>query len=101
MHNNMQMLKLCYDAKLGEEKLPFTRKVRQGLSQGKVIPSSSLYWSSIFLLSKNKGQKNKELTKIPKKSVSVISQIFPFFGDFSKFPFFDTLAQKARTPKTL
>ena len=43
----------------------------------------------------------KKTAKIPKNSFSVISQIFPFVGGFSKFPFFDTLAQKARTQKRL
>ena len=28
-------------------------------------------------------------------------KFFFFLGGFSKFPFFDTLAQKALTPKTL
>ena len=50
---------------------------------------------------KNKKKQKKETAKIPKNSFSVISQIFPFLAGFSKFTFFDTLAQKARTQKTL
>ena len=49
---------------------------------------------------KNK-KKQKKQQKYPKISFSVISQIFLFLGGFAKFPFFDTLAQKARTQKTL
>ena len=48
-----------------------------------------------------KKKPTKKTAKYPKISFSVISQIFLFLGGFSKFPFFDTLAQKARTQKTL
>ena len=40
----------------------------------------------------------KKTAKIPKNSFSVINHFF-FFGWFSKFPFFDTLAQKRSPPK--
>ena len=51
---------------------------------------------------KKKRRPKKKTAKTPKNSFSVISQIFSFFlGGFSKFPFFDTLAQKACTQKTL
>ena len=62
---------------------------------------------------KNKKQKNKkkqEEKEAPKKAaripkiafqLSVISQLSLFLGGFSKFSFFDTLAQKARAQKTL
>ena len=52
---------------------------------------------------KNKKKKEKEAkkktAKIPTNSFSIISQIFPFLGGFSKFPFFYTLAQKTWTKK--
>ena len=50
---------------------------------------------------KEKQEAKKKEQKYPQISFSVISQIFLFLGGFSKFPFFDTLAQKARTQKTL
>ena len=51
---------------------------------------------------KNKKKKIKEktkITKIPKKSFSVISQIFPFFGGCPKFPFFWQLGPKSAHPQ--
>ena len=48
---------------------------------------------------KEKTKKQKKNTKNTKKSFSVISQIFPFCW-VSKISFFETLAQKARQPKT-
>ena len=48
-----------------------------------------------------KKEAKQKQQKYPKISLSVISQIFHFLGGFSRFPFFDTLAQKARTQKTL
>ena len=47
-----------------------------------------------------KGKKQKN-TKMPKKSFSVISQIFLFLVGVQNFPFFDNLAKKARNQKTL
>ena len=47
---------------------------------------------------KKKKYKNTENTK--KKSFSVINHFF-LLGGCPKFPFFDNLAQKARTQKTL
>ena len=60
-------------------------------------------------LQKNKPKKQKKETKSKKtqkyqkkkKSFSVISQNVLFFGGCPKIAFFDNLAQKARTPKTL
>ena len=49
----------------------------------------------------NKGKQPKKTQKCQKKSFSVISHFFPFFGGCPKFPFFDNLAKKARTQKTL
>ena len=37
---------------------------------------------------KKKKRSHKKKAKTPKNSFSVISQIFPFLGGFSKFPFF-------------
>ena len=48
---------------------------------------------------KRKKKPKKKQQKYPKISFSIISQSFLFLGGFSKFPFFDTLAQKARTQK--
>ena len=53
-----------------------------------------------------KQQKKREKTsrktnKYSKMSFSVITQTFFFLGGCPKFPFFDNLAQKARTLKTL
>ena len=45
---------------------------------------------------KEKKKPKKKTAKTPKNCFSVISQIFPFLGGFSKFPFFDTLAQWPR-----
>ena len=51
---------------------------------------------------KNKKKRsNKKKQKYPKKRFSVVSQIFPYLVCFQNFPFFDTLAQKACTQKTL
>ena len=47
---------------------------------------------------KKRSQQKKQL-KYPTVSFSIISHIFLFLGGFSKFPFLDTLAQKARTQK--
>ena len=44
-------------------------------------------------------KKKKKTQKIQKKSFSVISQNFPFLTGYPKIAFFDTLAQKTRTPK--
>ena len=57
----------------------------------------------------NKKTKKKKKKKPPKKKQQKHQKIafqlsvkfFLFLGGFSKFPFFDTLAQKARTQKTL
>ena len=50
---------------------------------------------------KKKKKKTRKTKKYSKMSFSVISQNFLFWGGCPKFPFFDNLAQKARTPKTL
>ena len=53
-------------------------------------------------IKKKKGtKKQKNTQKCQNKSFSIISQIFLFFGGCPKFPFFDNLAKKARTQKTL
>ena len=57
----------------------------------------------------NKKTKKKKKKEAPKKKQQKHQKIafqlsvkfFLFLGGFSKFPFFDTLAQKARTQKTL
>ena len=49
-----------------------------------------------------KKKKPKKNSKNTKKKLFSYQSIFSFFlGGFSKFPFFDTLAQKACTQKTL
>ena len=52
-----------------------------------------------------KKEKKKPPTKKQQKHQKIAFQLsvkfFLFLGGFSKFPFFDTLAQKARTQKTL
>ena len=45
--------------------------------------------------------KNKKHKKIPKKELFSYQSIFSSFGGCPIFPFFDNLAQKARTQKTL
>ena len=58
---------------------------------------------------KKKPNKKKEKKKPPtkkqqkhqKKAFQLSVKFFLFLGGFSEFPFFDTLAQKARTQKTL
>ena len=49
---------------------------------------------------RKKNKKQEKHQQHPKKSFSVISQFF-LFGGCPKFPFFDNLAQEARTQKTL
>ena len=51
-------------------------------------------------MKKNKGKKQKK-HKNAKKRAFQLSVIFSFFGGCPKFPFFDNLAKKARTQKTL
>ena len=46
-------------------------------------------------------KKNKKTQKYQKKSFWVVSQFFLCLGGCPKFPFFDNLAKKARTPKKL
>ena len=48
-----------------------------------------------------KERKSKKHKNTKKKSFSVISQNFLFLGGCPKIAFFDNLAQKTRTPKTL
>ena len=79
-------------------------------------PSGNLTWplnppKKTKKKQKNKNKKNKQKNKkkqkvkkhknTKKKSFSVISQNFLFWGGCPKIAFFDNLAQKARTPKTL
>ena len=77
---------------------------KEGLGPGEVaLWATSPDPSTVQKKQKNQNKKHKKKTaKIPKNSFSVISQMFPLFWvTLQKFPFFDTLAQKARTPKTL
>ena len=46
-------------------------------------------------------EKKQEKQKYSKMSFSIIRQNFFFLGGCPKFPFFDNLAQKAHTLKTL
>ena len=46
-------------------------------------------------------KKTRKNQKIPKMSFQLSGKIFLFWGGGSKMSFFDNLAKKARTPKTL
>ena len=48
-----------------------------------------------------KDDQKKQQQKHQKMAFQLSVKFFLFFGGFSKFPFFDILAQKAWTPKTL
>ena len=48
-----------------------------------------------------KGEKKGKHQQRQRKNFSVVSQYFPFLVGVQNFPLFDTLAQKARTQKTL